>query len=235
MRIMLCFEFPHRNTYPRIAHKLLDIKRDNVVLEVGCAEGYFSKVLSKGAGWVVSIDIDGTLLREGKRVSGSLYNISSILASTTHLPFKDRVFDRVCLLEVIEHLPLRAEFRCISEINHTLKKGGIFVLSTPNKGKFLQYLFLDGGYFTKGHKHFSLNEVRALLADRGFRVIKLFTSGGIIYAFLFYTFFWRSRFLLQFQVFRKFMKLLIHEAEAEFYREKVDGCVIFAKSTLSAC
>ena len=50
---MSAFQFPHKNTYPKIAYKLLDIKRDNIVLEVGCAEGYFSRLLSKEAGSVI--------------------------------------------------------------------------------------------------------------------------------------------------------------------------------------
>ena len=56
------------------------------------------------------------------------------IGSITDIPFPDKSFDVVTAIEVMEHIdnPLEA----FKEIHRVLKKGGTYVMSTPNNTKF---------------------------------------------------------------------------------------------------
>jgi ubiquinone/menaquinone biosynthesis C-methylase UbiE len=53
-----------------------------------------------------------------------------ICADAHSLPFKEKVFDKVCMYEVIEHV--ESPILCLREIHRVLKEKGILELSTPN-------------------------------------------------------------------------------------------------------
>ncbi len=53
-----------------------------------------------------------------------------ICADAHHFPFKEKVFDKICMYEVIEHV--ESPRRCLKEIHGALKEKGTLELSTPN-------------------------------------------------------------------------------------------------------
>lgn len=53
-----------------------------------------------------------------------------ICADAHNLPFKENVFDKVCMYEVIEHV--ENPMRCLREIHKVLKEKRTLELSTPN-------------------------------------------------------------------------------------------------------
>lgn len=57
--------------------------------------------------------------------------INSVIANVSKTPFKDEYFDYIIAGELIEHIDLIEPF--LNEVFRILKKGGIFVLSTPLK------------------------------------------------------------------------------------------------------
>jgi 2-polyprenyl-3-methyl-5-hydroxy-6-metoxy-1,4-benzoquinol methylase len=76
------------------------------------------------------------------------------------LAYQDNYFDTVISSETIEHLENPKQF--LREINRILKKGGVFILSTPNIETIFSriYFLFTGGlaghteddYFISGHK-----------------------------------------------------------------------------------
>jgi SAM-dependent methyltransferase len=94
------------------------------VLDVGCAEGYFMKVVQDRFGaeaWGVDLS-DGSLKR-----ARELYGFPVAAAEATHLPFADGSFDLVFSTEVIEHV-LDAELM-IAEMRRVSR--GMVVVTTP--------------------------------------------------------------------------------------------------------
>jgi len=104
--------------------------KEKVVLDVACGSGYGSNYLArKGAKIVFSVDLDRTPLEIGKKFY-SLPNLKFVQGNVLKLPFPDNFFDVVVSFETIEHLYETDKY--IVEIKRVLKRGGIFICSTPN-------------------------------------------------------------------------------------------------------
>lgn len=102
-----------------------------VVLDAGCGSGYGSSLLcKKGAKKVVAIDKSGKAIDFAK----SHYKkrcIEFTMMDCTKMSFENNSFDSVVSFEVIEHIQSPRDY--LKEIRRVLKKGGYFILSTPNK------------------------------------------------------------------------------------------------------
>jgi 2-polyprenyl-3-methyl-5-hydroxy-6-metoxy-1,4-benzoquinol methylase len=62
---------------------------------------------------------------------GGWFIMPIVCADATHLPFRKHVFDSVVSLETLEHIGDQGAF--LDNIKDSLKEGGRFILSTPNK------------------------------------------------------------------------------------------------------
>lgn len=96
-------------------------------LDVGCADGSFSKKLKDDFGF----EVFGLDISEG---AVKLANKKDVIAKTHNLekrlPFQDDAFDLIIACEIIEHLYDTDFF--LSELRRILRKGGIIILTTPN-------------------------------------------------------------------------------------------------------
>lgn len=101
-------------------------------------------------------------------------------------PYEDNQFDVVICSEVLEHLS-RDPMHMMVEISRVLKKGGLFILTTPNISSFFSlYRFLNGkhpymwssydGHTTDRHnREYTIDEIERLFYDAGFNILKLET------------------------------------------------------------
>ncbi len=97
-------------------------------LEVGCGLGYFSNIAYKSGAKVTGIDIGPNLVKINKKLTPKC---TFKVASASKLPFKDNSFDVVLSTEVIEHVDNQKD--ALKELARVVKKGGILVITTPNK------------------------------------------------------------------------------------------------------
>ncbi|MBI4210218.1 MAG: class I SAM-dependent methyltransferase [Candidatus Diapherotrites archaeon] len=90
-------------------------------------------------------------------------------ASAEKIPFKDGFFDSVFAGELIEHVEKPGVF--LSEAARVLKKGGVIILTTPNRDSLVNRIFHN--YETPIHiSLFNYQEIEALLGEKGFSVEK---------------------------------------------------------------
>ena len=89
------------------------------------------------------------------------------------------MFDIVTLFDVIEHIPIGSEKKCIKEIRRVIKKNGILILSTP-ADNFLSKAS-DPAFFFNGHRHYNLNFLKKILADEDFEIERSWITGGVVY------------------------------------------------------
>ena len=126
--------------------------RQKDVLEVGCGPGFGLGALRREAKRVVGGDITQESLRRAQQHYRERVDFVSLDAH--NLPFRDHCFDVVICVASIIYLDVPA---FLQECRRVLKKGGVFVLNTPNKDR--------PGFHPSdlSHKYYSVPELFALL------------------------------------------------------------------------
>jgi len=111
--------------------KLLEIEDGNLILDIGSGKSPLLSILPMFSNIrLVCMDLALThLQRMIPLVENHRSKVGLIVADAENLPFKENVFDRILLSEVIEHLP--HPLSLIWEIKRILK--GMAVITTPNR------------------------------------------------------------------------------------------------------
>lgn len=157
---------------------LLTQARPHAVLDVGCAD---SGLLAALPATSLKVGLDRAANRF--RPPGVRFVQSDLVGH--HLPFRSECFDAVFAGEVIEHLLDTARF--LRDLHRVLKPTGMLVLTTPNLCSLRnlyhwlrrqQLAWVDYREGQWGHvRHFSPASLRLLLAETGFVVTRLGSSG----------------------------------------------------------
>lgn len=125
------------------------------VLDVGHSVGPLHSEIGRGRD-VTAIDI--VIKRPEKKVAK---------ADATRMPFREKAFDSVLAGELIEHIEEPTLF--VKEGRRVLKRGGLLVITTPNRKSLLNRLFK--AYEKPAHVVlFSKDELLRLLEDEGFAI-----------------------------------------------------------------
>lgn len=202
------FKNEHRQDHEEIL-KLLAIKEDDRVLEIGCGLGVLlSKIPSRKR---VGVETNDSAIEECKKRGLSVTKVSN----EEKLPFADRAFDIVIMNEVIEHL--KDPGYALSECFRILSPNGRVIITTPIRSFFVHNL---------SSTHFSemtTKEVASLMSDHGFKILSQEVSGlSFLYP------------LLENLIFRPF-RLIKRAADARgsgSTSKAVDGCHLLADKTL---
>ncbi|HEA47378.1 MAG TPA: methyltransferase domain-containing protein [bacterium] len=147
------------------------------LLDIGCADGLILNLLSQGLAISLSVGIDSS--RELLRTNANP-GIRMIQGQAENLPFRNEEFEVIIATAVIEHL--LQPTRMIKECHRLLKRGGIFIITTPVP--FWDKIARKTGLLKeKGHqKTFSLSALKALLTSQDFKILKakkfMFSSIG---------------------------------------------------------
>lgn len=110
--------------------RLLDIKKGERVLDVGCGQGYFSRAVSKEGAVVVGVDISRELISLARTHGGE--NIQYIVGSAEKLPLAEEVaFDKAIIVLALQNI--EGAQVALKEITSRLVIGGklFMVLNHP--------------------------------------------------------------------------------------------------------
>lgn len=120
------------------------------VLEVGCGEGYGSRLLAPNTKKYTAIDKFVALNKE------NLLGVEFIQMNVPHLtPFADNTFDIVVSFQVIEHIDDDHLF--LKEIHRVLKPGGKLIMTTPN----IKMSLTRNPYHVREYTHTELTNLTA--------------------------------------------------------------------------
>ena len=116
---------------------------DGEVLDIGCADGMFSKVILDGthAKKLIGIDVLKTSITWAKKHWKNNKSMKFELGDAHKLNFKNGTFSAVFAMEVLEHVHDPVEV--FKEIKRILKKGGYAVFLVPSDS----FLFRTIWYF----------------------------------------------------------------------------------------
>jgi 2-polyprenyl-3-methyl-5-hydroxy-6-metoxy-1,4-benzoquinol methylase len=147
------------------------LKKDDVVCDLGCGDGNVLRTLSPKIKKGYGIDKESLDSEEGnlRFTRGDI---------TKALPFENEQFDAILSLAVLEHLESLDSI--FNEAGRTLKKQGLFILTTPTPSSklLLEFLAFKLGVISskeiKEHKHYySKQELVDLFKKYDFKTMKL--------------------------------------------------------------
>ena len=171
----------------RLDKTLEIVPKQGKLLEIGSYPFIITKELIKRG-----YDVSGLDLNQTKQSMG-IYHCN---IETEAFPFKDKTFDIILMMEVIEHLGINP-INAIQESRRVLKDDGIFVLTTPNilRLQNLKSLICRGkqlatlrsltqkeklGYI--GHiREYTKKELKEILSYCGFKIYKSCMYEGSIH------------------------------------------------------
>src|SRR5437763_17002065 len=164
----------------RIARLLLGLGPGDVVLDVACGPGNFSREFARAVGdrgLVLGIDASRTMLARGiaDLEEPALGNLALIRGNATELPFRDGCFDGVCCFAAL-HL-FADPFAALDEMRRVLKPGGRIAVMTSVRRRLtlppLKPLFER----TSGMRIFESDEIVHALQERGFQNVRQRLAG----------------------------------------------------------
>lgn len=142
---------------------LLDLKKCDILLDVGCGEGFQLDSMVPSLGYAVGVDLQKSKLVVAKK------NISNecefLVADCRFLPFCSNAFSKVICLELLEHVD--NPDTVVSEVDRCMKKDGNLIISTPNDEHIvtLQCPHCQNIFPLFGHLHsFSVKNLIRLLS-----------------------------------------------------------------------
>lgn len=132
------------------------------VLDVGCSVGTIHERFKSRFGAENMYGVDIEIKKDSEHYKKS---------SAEKIPFPDKMFDSCFAGELIEHVEKPGPF--VKEVARTLKKGGVFILTTPNRKSFINRVFHS--YETPIHiSLFFYHELENLLKRSGFEIDKFY-------------------------------------------------------------
>ena len=144
-----------------------DLVGEDLCLDLGCGDGYGTKLLSSGGIKAVGVDVDKKTVAKARQCYGG-ENCTFEFYNGVDLPFADNSFDAVVSFHVIEHVKDDSHF--ISEVYRVLKNQGVFIVSTPNKALRLPK---GGAPWNVFHiREYSASEIKDLL-NKKFEDVRL--------------------------------------------------------------
>ncbi len=200
------------------------------VLDIGCGNGYYSKKYLMNGCNVVGIDISKSGVVLSKKRLQNYKQGKFLIADTEKLPFKDKSFDIVSFMSILEHLddPVSS----VSELSRVLRPMGKIVVYTINSRdqmtpEFIMRLFFPKKYNkmlkSLGHSRdnfYTVEELKLLFEKYDIKIIKV----RLIHVFLAYIYdHWIFNYLVH--IGKKLIKIeeiSFQEGETSTYSKKVE-------------
>ena len=165
---------------PLRVEELIDeyIKKDSLVLDVGCGRGVNTSKLRRKTKRIIGLDLKNYVKKK------YLSDFKLVLGDGRKIPFKDKYFDFVTCWDVIEHIEEDELF--LKEIYRVLKPGGRLLMSTPNKKRLSNRLIglfkkIEYPYYLGANpdwegdvlhiREYSPEEIEKLATAIGFKII----------------------------------------------------------------
>lgn len=174
-------EMTSKNTHNVVADMLMQESGCNLVMDIPCGAGAFSKRIAEKGFEVVAADCSG---------DPGLPGVRYVEANMDHpLPLADGELDAVACIDGIEHIERQFDF--IRECRRVIRSGGCIVISTPNISSLRSRArWLVTGFHNKGKipldetnpnpmHHINLisfAELRYLLHTNGFKITEVATN-----------------------------------------------------------
>ena len=160
----------HHQKFARVLTELAGYKD---ILDLGCGPGTMIGQLASDVN-AIGVDIASKQIDFATNRYGATNRHFLTIIENVPLPFPEKSFDAVSLVEFIEHLRPIESLRLLREVHRVIRPGGKLIITTPNYHSFwpvLEFVINLVGKVTyeKQHIcHYNLCKLRKLIASAGF-------------------------------------------------------------------
>lgn len=116
------------------------------VLEVGCGDGFGTRIVSQAVRKVTAVDFDSEFVASAKDTMSARWPFTCLLQDILERPVEGR-FDAVYSLDVLEHIHPESEERFLTNMFAPLLSHGVAIIGTPS----LQSQAYGSMHSQKGH------------------------------------------------------------------------------------
>lgn len=116
----------------QIVRRLLPERHTGLFLNMGCgAKPLYSFLLKGEETYGVNLDINKQKIAKAKASKNGKKGLQDfVVADASNMPFKDKSFDKIFMINLVEHL--NSPTTCFHESFRTLKTNGKMLIITPN-------------------------------------------------------------------------------------------------------
>jgi SAM-dependent methyltransferase len=181
-RVAKGFTGPGMEEEARIARLLLGLAPGDLVLDVACGPGNFSREFARAVGdqgLVVGIDASATMLARGvaELEAERRENLALVRGDAMRLPFRDRCFDGVCCFAALN---LFADpFSALDQMRRVLVPGGRIALMTSVRRQLTLPPLKPVIERASGMRLFESDELVVALQERGFENVRQRVAGMV--------------------------------------------------------
>lgn len=167
-------QFWHTTRFKEVG-RLTPVTRGRI-LDIGCADGTFTKVILERsrAKKITAIDVLPSSINYAKRRFARSKKLSFRVADAHSLPFKNNEFDAVFCLEALEHV--EDPRKVVREMYRVLKSGGYTIVLVPSENWLFRFGWpiwtMTRGKIWKGThlNSFSADKLIRLVKEGGFTI-----------------------------------------------------------------
>jgi ubiquinone/menaquinone biosynthesis C-methylase UbiE len=167
----------------RTVLSMLDPKKGDSVLEVGCGNGEYTTIMAELGCRVLAMDISRDEVRNSReRVKSRGLSACFVVCDAQRLPLKSGAFGKLFSAEVLEHIP--DDKKAVSEISRVMSRSAKGVIDIPMEDPILRdpinavrrwmgktTLKRFGGRAWGHYRHYRPRDARAMLEGSGLAVI----------------------------------------------------------------
>lgn len=139
-------------------------KLSGKVLDIGFGYGYLEDIVySRNLNLkLFGVDISKYAVdRMNKKKIGTF-----LVSSVYKIPFNDRYFDSILILDVLEHIPKRRTNEALREMYRLLKPGGVIIVSVPLNESNIDRLE------NRHHRNYDKHTIKSELTNSNFKIIQ---------------------------------------------------------------
>lgn len=122
------------------------LKKESLILDIGCGTGLLFPHVAEKAELVVGIDVSGSILKEAKKRVKRQANAAIVRADADYAPFKNDTFDAAFAITLLQNTP--RPHQTLTEIKRATKQNATIVATGLKKAfsrkEFIQLLKVSG-------------------------------------------------------------------------------------------